>query len=101
MRIALVLTICFALTADAAAGATVVGSATRMIGSDGVRFAAWQDGDVASTIIYDGATARTTRVTPPAGCQVTGIGAGALIATCDAYPLLSSAWVLNLRSGVW
>ena len=81
--------------------ATLVGTGTRVIGSDGARFAAWQGSDVAETLVYDAATRRTMRVAPPAGCAVTAIGAGALLATCDSYPLLSSAQVMNLRTGVW
>jgi len=96
---------CCALSANAAAAtplkASVVGSATRMIGSDGARFAAWQDEDVASTYVYDGKTHKTTGVVPPPGCVVTAVGAGALVATCDAYPLLSSAKVLDLPAGQW
>jgi hypothetical protein len=81
--------------------ATLAGAGTRMIGSDGARFAAWQDGDVAATFVYDGVTRKTTRLTPPAGCTVTGIGAGALVATCDIYPFLAAAEVLDLPDGQW
>jgi hypothetical protein len=110
MRLAPLLSICCALIGPATAAAaspaalraSVVGSGTWMIGSDGVRFAAWQGDDVASTFVYDDVTRRTSRVTPPAaGCTITAIGAGALAASCDAYPLLGSGWLLNLRTGVW
>jgi len=103
-HLVLALALCCALSHSAVAkplNTAIVGHGTRMIGSDGARFVAWMDEDVAGTYVYDAVTHKTTPVAPPAGCSFTAIGAGALVATCDAYPLLSSAQLLDLRSGVW
>jgi hypothetical protein len=102
-RLVLALAFCCMLASDAAAkplATRLVGHASQMIGSDGARFAAWHE-DPAVTDVYDALRRTTTRVPAPAGCVVTGIGAAALVATCDAHPFLSTATVWDLPRGVW
>jgi hypothetical protein len=93
-HLVLALALCCMVASNAVAKplkTTLVGHASQMIGSDGARFAAWHDEDLAAADVYDAVRRTTTRVAPPAGCVVSGIGATALVATCDAYPFRAIA----------
>jgi hypothetical protein len=106
-RAALIVAAFCATASDAAAAqplhATVLGPASRMIGSDRTRLAAWQSDDGTLTFVYDDVTGATTSVATPAKCTVNAgaVGGGALVATCDAPPLLNAAQVFELGTGRW
>jgi hypothetical protein len=107
MRFAAVLTVCLALAADAAFAAPArltahrLGAAPAVLGSDGARFVAWPTPDFERTAVYDARTGAIDEVArPPGVCIATGIGAGALVYTCEgAYAAIGTARLMNLRTG--
>jgi hypothetical protein len=81
----------------------IIGTTTRVVGSDGTRFAAWRTVGAASTTVYDLAQKRTRVIPDPADCTNPVIGSAALLYTCasDDPAMLAGAGVLDLRSGVF
>jgi hypothetical protein len=81
---------------------THIGTASLFIGTDGARFAAWVGDRAGETVVYDAATATTTRTALPEGCSPQAIGAGTLLAACTQWPyILPGARLLDLRTGLW
>jgi hypothetical protein len=92
--------------APAAAGAVLqgkrIGAAASIVGTDGVRFAAWRPLKGHVTRVFDASDGHTAVVADPLGCGAPVIGAGALLFTCalsrpgDA----AGAWIVDLKSGL-
>jgi hypothetical protein len=95
----------FAQTGTALAsslGGRVIGSAESTLGSDSARFGAWRATEH-STTVYDVVEHRARTIGDPAGCGAPVIGAGALLYTCSPPDpgKLSSAGLLDLRTGIF
>jgi hypothetical protein len=79
-----------------------IGTAASIVGTDGVRFAAWRTQKAHVTRVFDASDGQTAVVGDPAGCGAPVIGAGALLFTCtESHPgAAAGAWIVNLKTGL-
>jgi hypothetical protein len=74
---------CSAPAASAAAlNGRQIGTAGTIVGTDGLRFAAWRPVMGNATRVFDASDGHTLVIGDPAGCRAPVIGAGALLFTC-------------------
>lgn len=79
-----------------------LGTATSIVGTDGVRLAAWRTEQGGATRVFDASDRHTAVVADPPGCGAPVIGAGALLFTCtESRPgVAAGAWIVNLKTGL-
>jgi hypothetical protein len=97
-------TICWSAPAASAAvlNAKQIGTAGSVIGTDGVRFAAWRARNGDYTRVFDASDGHTSVIADPPGCGGPVIGAGALLFTCDVSrpDAAAGSWIVNLETGL-
>ena len=105
MRVAVLTTAAIGCSAPVASGTALdgrqIGTATAIVGTHGVRFAAWRTDQADTTRVFDASDHHMAVVADPPGCGAPVIGAGALLFTCtESRPgNAAGAWIVDLTTG--